>query len=117
MVGLEQMDRKQSEVGYWIVPAFWNSGLASEAVGALIDAQPVGVVYKALVMVLAVWFPTQNLGCNVLRNGTFVAVPHPRLWIMCKTPNQKPMYVCLKRVSSCCCCCCCPYRLQHTLYL
>ena len=40
MIGLEQMDRNQSEVGYWIVPAFWGSGLASEAVGALINANP-----------------------------------------------------------------------------
>lgn len=40
MVGLEQMDRSQSEVGYWVVPAFWNSGLASEAVNALIQSNP-----------------------------------------------------------------------------
>lgn len=40
LIALERMDRNQSEVGYWIVPAFWNSGLASEAVRALIDANP-----------------------------------------------------------------------------
>ncbi len=40
LIGLERMDRNQSEVGYWVVPAFWNSGLASEAVRALIDANP-----------------------------------------------------------------------------
>ncbi len=40
LIGLEQMDRNQSEVGYWVVPAFWNSGLASEAVRALIGANP-----------------------------------------------------------------------------
>ena len=42
LIGLEQMDRNQSEVGYWVVPAFWNSGLASEAVRALIEANPHG---------------------------------------------------------------------------
>lgn len=42
LIGLEQMDRSQSEVGYWVVPAFWNSGLASEAVRGLIDANPHG---------------------------------------------------------------------------
>ena len=40
LIGLEQMDRNQSEVGYWVVPAFWNSGLASEAVRGLIVANP-----------------------------------------------------------------------------
>jgi RimJ/RimL family protein N-acetyltransferase len=36
------MDRRQSEIGYWVAPAFWNSGLASEAVRALIAANPHG---------------------------------------------------------------------------
>ena len=40
LVALERMDRNQSEVGYWVVPAFWNSGLASEAVRGLIDTNP-----------------------------------------------------------------------------
>lgn len=40
LIGLEQMDRHQSEIGYWIGPAFWNTGLASEAVRALIEANP-----------------------------------------------------------------------------
>jgi len=33
-------DRGQSEVGYWVAPAFWNTGFASEAVRALISANP-----------------------------------------------------------------------------
>jgi RimJ/RimL family protein N-acetyltransferase len=33
-------DRGQSEVGYWVAPAFWNTGFASEAVRALIEANP-----------------------------------------------------------------------------
>lgn len=40
LVALERMDRNQSEIGYWVVPAFWNSGLASEAVRGLIDTNP-----------------------------------------------------------------------------
>ncbi len=40
LITLERMDRNQSEVVYWVVPAFWNSGLASEAVRALIGANP-----------------------------------------------------------------------------
>lgn len=40
VIGLERMDRDQSEVGYWIAPAFWNTGFATEAVQALLAANP-----------------------------------------------------------------------------
>ena len=40
LISLERMDRNQSEVGYWVAPPFWNTGLASEAVQALVTANP-----------------------------------------------------------------------------
>lgn len=40
VIGLKRMDRNQSEAGYWIAPIFWNTGLASEALGALVAANP-----------------------------------------------------------------------------
>ncbi|WP_050930398.1 GNAT family N-acetyltransferase [Aestuariivita boseongensis] len=40
LISLERMDRNQSEVGYWVAPAYWNTGLASEAVEALVNANP-----------------------------------------------------------------------------
>lgn len=40
LIALERMDREQSEVGYWVAPAFWNTGLASEAVAALVESNP-----------------------------------------------------------------------------
>jgi RimJ/RimL family protein N-acetyltransferase len=40
VISLHQMDRNQSEVGYWVAPAMWNTGFASEAVHALVDANP-----------------------------------------------------------------------------
>ena len=33
-----------AEIGYWIAPPFWNEGLAQEAVGAVIEAEPFGRV-------------------------------------------------------------------------
>jgi RimJ/RimL family protein N-acetyltransferase len=33
-------DRGQSEIGYWVAPAFWNAGFASEAVRALVEVNP-----------------------------------------------------------------------------
>ncbi|MBO6603864.1 MULTISPECIES: GNAT family N-acetyltransferase [Paracoccaceae] len=40
VISLRQMDRGQSEIGYWIAPGMWNTGLASEAVKALVEANP-----------------------------------------------------------------------------
>lgn len=42
LISLERMDRNQSEVAYWVAPAFWNTGLASDAVQALVAANPMG---------------------------------------------------------------------------
>lgn len=42
LISLTRMDRDQSEVAYWVAPAFWNTGLASEAVAALLRANPQG---------------------------------------------------------------------------
>ena len=40
VLSLNKMDRDQSEVFFWIAPAFWNSGFASEAVRTMIAANP-----------------------------------------------------------------------------
>ena len=40
LVSLTRMEREQSEVGFWVAPAFWNTGFASEAVAALVAANP-----------------------------------------------------------------------------
>ncbi|NKX46044.1 GNAT family N-acetyltransferase [Roseicyclus persicicus] len=42
LITLKQMDRDQSEIGYWVAPTMWNTGLASEAVRGLIAANPLG---------------------------------------------------------------------------
>lgn len=42
LLSLKRMDRRQSEIGYWVAKVFWNTGLASEAVRALIAANPHG---------------------------------------------------------------------------
>lgn len=42
VIALTRMDRRQSEIGYWVAPALWNTGLASEAVGALLACNPQG---------------------------------------------------------------------------
>lgn len=40
VIELARIDREQSEISYWVAPALWNAGLASEAVAALLAANP-----------------------------------------------------------------------------
>ncbi|WP_372573959.1 GNAT family N-acetyltransferase [Ruegeria jejuensis] len=42
LIALEWMDRNQSEIGYWVAPVFWNTGIASLAVEALVENNPLG---------------------------------------------------------------------------
>lgn len=40
IISLQKLDRSQSQIGYWIAPVYWNAGLASAAVDALLHANP-----------------------------------------------------------------------------
>ena len=40
IVSLTRVEPGQSEVGFWVGPGFWNTGFASEAVAALVAANP-----------------------------------------------------------------------------
>jgi RimJ/RimL family protein N-acetyltransferase len=42
LISLQKMDRNQAEVSYWVAPVYWNTGLASDAVQALVHANPLG---------------------------------------------------------------------------
>lgn len=40
LLTLQHMDRKQSEISYWVAPQYWNAGFGSDAVRALVAANP-----------------------------------------------------------------------------
>ncbi len=40
VIGMKRMDRAQSEISYWVAPAFWNTGIASEALRSIVEANP-----------------------------------------------------------------------------
>ncbi|EAU43778.1 MULTISPECIES: GNAT family N-acetyltransferase [Salipiger] len=42
VISLERLEGNQSEIGYWVAPQYWNTGHASEALRALIEANPFG---------------------------------------------------------------------------
>ncbi|MBV0911951.1 GNAT family N-acetyltransferase [Anianabacter salinae] len=66
LIALERMDRDQCEVGYWVAPAFWNTHIASEAVEAIIAANPLG----AKTMFASV-FQDNAVSARVLTNAGF----------------------------------------------
>lgn len=42
LITMAALERDQSEITYWVAPMFWKTGLASEAVAALVQANPHG---------------------------------------------------------------------------
>lgn len=66
LISLEQLDREQSEIGYWVVPALWNSGIATEALGALFAANP-----QASKTIFATVFQDNPASARVLTNQGF----------------------------------------------
>ncbi|MEI4233901.1 GNAT family N-acetyltransferase [Roseovarius sp. D22-M7] len=40
LLTLNRVDIGRSEISYWVAPAYWNTGIASEAVEALLAANP-----------------------------------------------------------------------------
>ncbi|WP_281982164.1 GNAT family N-acetyltransferase [Thalassorhabdomicrobium marinisediminis] len=42
VIKMQRLDRNQSEIRYWVAPAFWNTGIATEAVDAILAANPQG---------------------------------------------------------------------------
>ena len=68
VIGLERMEdaSAQSEIGYWVAPAFWNTGLASEAVTTLLAANP-----HDAATVFASVFQDNPVSARVLTNAGF----------------------------------------------
>ncbi|AXX97836.1 GNAT family N-acetyltransferase [Profundibacter amoris] len=66
VIGLTCIERGQAEIGYWIAPAFWNTGYASQAVNALIDANP-----KVCKTIFAEVFQDNPASARVLTNAGF----------------------------------------------
>lgn len=66
VVSLTRMDRDQSEIRYWVARAYWNAGFASEAVQALVAANP----HKARTLFAEV-FQDDPVSARVLTNAGF----------------------------------------------
>ncbi len=66
LLSLKPLDRQQSQIGFWVAPAFWNAGFASEAVRCVIDINP----HKARTLFAEV-FQDNPASAHVLTNAGF----------------------------------------------
>ncbi|MEE9387482.1 MAG: GNAT family N-acetyltransferase [Paracoccaceae bacterium] len=63
---LTRMDREQSEITFWVAPTFWNTGIASDAVRAMVAANP----HEAKTMFAEV-FQDNPASARVMTNAGF----------------------------------------------
>ena len=75
VVSLKPLDRGQSQIGYWVAPAFWNTGLASEAVRAIIAANP----HRSRTLFAEV-FQDNPVSARVLTNAGFEYIGEAEAW-------------------------------------
>lgn len=75
VVSLTRMDSNQSELGFWIGAGFWNTGFATEAVEALVAANP----HKARTL-FAEAFQDNPGSARVLTNSGFVYLGDAESW-------------------------------------
>jgi RimJ/RimL family protein N-acetyltransferase len=67
LISLTRLDRNQSEVGYWVAPAYWNTHIASDSVQALVERNPLGNC-----TMFASVFHDNPASAKVLTNAGFV---------------------------------------------
>lgn len=80
MVSLKKVTEGQSEVSYWIAPNLWNSGLASEAVVALIAANP----HDSSSLVASV-FQDNPASAKIVTNMGFVLIGESEVYSIART--------------------------------
>ncbi|MEM1363512.1 MAG: GNAT family N-acetyltransferase [Pseudomonadota bacterium] len=66
IIGLKRLSPERSEIGYWVAPAFWNTGFATEAIRALLEANP-----QKIKTVFASVFQSNTASAHVLTNLGF----------------------------------------------
>ncbi|MCR8547287.1 GNAT family N-acetyltransferase [Salipiger sp. P9] len=93
LISLERLDRNQSEIGYWIAPPYWNTGHASEAVRALLEANP----YGSATMFASV-FQDNPASARVLTNSGFEYIGDAEAFSVARNATV-PTWTYLRRMS------------------
>ncbi|MEM1130578.1 MAG: GNAT family N-acetyltransferase [Pseudomonadota bacterium] len=66
VISLTRMEENRAQIAYWVAPAFWNTGIASEAVRALLQANPLNSE-----TMFAEVFQSNSISARVLTNAGF----------------------------------------------
>jgi RimJ/RimL family protein N-acetyltransferase len=93
VISLKPLDRGQSQIGYWVAPGYWNSGVASEAVRALIAADP----HRARTLFAEV-FQDNPASARVLTNAGFVYIGDAEAVSVARGGVKVPTWTYLRRM-------------------
>lgn len=93
VVSLKPLDRGQSQVGYWVAPEVWNTGLASEALRMLIAANPHGA--RTL---FAEVFQDNPASARVLTNQGFEYIGDAEAVSVARGGGKVPTWTYLRRM-------------------
>ncbi len=92
VVSLTRMEGSQSELGFWIGAGFWNTGFATEAVAALVTANPHGA--RTL---FAEAFQDNPGSARVLTNCGFVYLGDAESWSVARN-GRVPTWTYLRKM-------------------
>ncbi len=94
VISLKQMEDapRQSEIGYWVAPVFWHTGLASEAVGALLADNPQGCD-----TIFAEVFQDNAFSARILTNAGFQYLGDAETFSVARDANV-PTWTYLKKL-------------------
>jgi RimJ/RimL family protein N-acetyltransferase len=93
VVSLTHLEDGQSEVGYWVGSGFWNTGFASEAVAALVAANP----HQARTLFAEV-FQDNPGSARVLSNSGFEYLGDAESWSVARGARV-PTWTYLKKMA------------------
>lgn len=92
IVSLTRMEGDQSELGFWVGAGFWNTGFATEAVAALVSANPHGA--RTL---FAEAFQDNAGSARVLTNCGFVYLGDAESWSLARN-GRVPTWTYLRKM-------------------
>lgn len=93
VISLTRMDGDQSELGFWIGAGFWNTGFATEAVEALVAANP----HRSRTL-FAEAFQDNPGSARVLTNCGFVYLGDAESWSVARG-GRVPTWTYLRRMA------------------
>ena len=82
LISLTRVTDYQCEVGYWVAPQVWNSGLASEAVQAIVNANPL----DSISMVASI-FQDNPASAKVVTNAGFALIGESETFSVARKAN------------------------------